>query len=113
MLCNRYLDFGFSNRRRFSDPDRYKCLGLLELVGLARRGIFLGALWRRLGGEVNARAKTIRLTDEERLDWLRLIRSQNVGPRTSSITSARRASHLKPCRHWHAPAAGETDPFDR
>src|SRR4030095_14606584 len=23
-----------------------------------------------------------RLTDEERLDWLRLIRSQNVGPRT-------------------------------
>jgi predicted Rossmann fold nucleotide-binding protein DprA/Smf involved in DNA uptake len=31
---------------------------------------------------VNARAKTIRLTDEERLDLLRLIRSQNVGPRT-------------------------------
>ena len=24
----------------------------------------------------------IRLTDEQRLDWLRLIRSQNVGPRT-------------------------------
>ncbi|MGA7790916.1 MAG: hypothetical protein WCA56_22420 [Xanthobacteraceae bacterium] len=23
----------------------------------------------------------IRLTDEQRLDWLRLIRSQNVGPR--------------------------------
>jgi len=26
--------------------------------------------------------KPIRLTDEQRLDWLRLIRSQNVGPRT-------------------------------
>jgi hypothetical protein len=23
----------------------------------------------------------VRLTDEERLDWLRLIRSENVGPR--------------------------------
>jgi DNA processing protein len=27
-------------------------------------------------------AKTLRLTDEQRIDWLRLIRSQNVGPRT-------------------------------
>jgi DNA processing protein len=34
------------------------------------------------GGEVSAGAKPVRLTDEERLDWLRLIRSQNVGPRT-------------------------------
>jgi len=24
----------------------------------------------------------VRLTDEQRLDWLRLIRSENVGPRT-------------------------------
>jgi DNA processing protein len=31
---------------------------------------------------VSAGAKPIRLTDEERLDWLRLIRSQNIGPRT-------------------------------
>jgi hypothetical protein len=30
---------------------------------------------------VNEGAKAIRLTDEQRLDWLRLIRSQNVGPR--------------------------------
>jgi hypothetical protein len=30
---------------------------------------------------VSEGAKTIRLTDEQRLDWLRLIRSQNVGPR--------------------------------
>jgi DNA processing protein len=31
---------------------------------------------------VNEGAKAIHLTDEQRLDWLRLIRSQNVGPRT-------------------------------
>jgi DNA processing protein len=31
---------------------------------------------------VNESAEPIRLTDEQRLDWLRLIRSQNVGPRT-------------------------------
>jgi hypothetical protein len=30
---------------------------------------------------VNEGEKAIRLTDEQRLDWLRLIRSQNVGPR--------------------------------
>ena len=28
------------------------------------------------------RTESIRLTDEQRLDWLRLIRSENVGPRT-------------------------------
>jgi len=27
----------------------------------------------------------VRLTDEQRLDWLRLIRSDNVGPRTFRI----------------------------
>jgi DNA processing protein len=27
-------------------------------------------------------ARGVRLTDEQRLDWLRLIRSDNVGPRT-------------------------------
>jgi DNA processing protein len=27
-------------------------------------------------------ANGVRLTDEQRIDWLRLIRSQNVGPRT-------------------------------
>ena len=26
--------------------------------------------------------KTFRLTDEQRIDWLRLFRSQGVGPRT-------------------------------
>jgi len=30
---------------------------------------------------VNRPAHDIYLTDEQRLDWLRLIRSQNVGPR--------------------------------
>ena len=34
------------------------------------------------GVRVSERAEPIRLTDEQRLDWLRLIRSQNVGPRT-------------------------------
>jgi DNA processing protein len=29
-----------------------------------------------------AAAESVRLTDEQRLDWLRLIRSENVGPRT-------------------------------
>jgi hypothetical protein len=33
------------------------------------------------GGEVSEAAEPIRLTDEQRIDWLRLIRSQNVGPR--------------------------------
>ncbi len=31
---------------------------------------------------MNEGTRPIRLTDEQRLDWLRLIRSQNVGPRT-------------------------------
>jgi DNA processing protein len=34
------------------------------------------------GVRVSEGAEPIRLTDEQRLDWLRLIRSQNVGPRT-------------------------------
>src|SRR5205085_9138510 len=33
------------------------------------------------GGDVNERPN-VTLTDEQRLDWLRLIRSENVGPRT-------------------------------
>jgi gluconate kinase len=28
-----------------------------------------------------ARSQGIRVSDEERIDWLRLIRSQNIGPR--------------------------------
>jgi DNA processing protein len=31
---------------------------------------------------VNEATQPIKLTDEQRLDWLRLIRSQNIGPRT-------------------------------
>jgi DNA processing protein len=34
------------------------------------------------GGVVNRQGDGVRLTDEQRIDWLRLIRSQNVGPRT-------------------------------
>lgn len=33
------------------------------------------------GGEVNKGKGSVHLTDEQRIDWLRLIRSQNVGPR--------------------------------
>jgi DNA processing protein len=35
-----------------------------------------------LGGEVSEGRDAVHLTDEQRIDWLRLIRSQNVGPRT-------------------------------
>jgi DNA processing protein len=35
-----------------------------------------------LGGNVDNRTEAKRLTDDERVDWLRLIRSENVGPRT-------------------------------
>jgi DNA processing protein len=42
----------------------------------------LTAMWRA-GGDVNSgESKAVGLTDEQRLDWLCLIRSQNVGPRT-------------------------------
>lgn len=34
------------------------------------------------GAEVREPNEGVRLTDEQRLDWLRLIRSDNVGPRT-------------------------------
>jgi DNA processing protein len=33
-------------------------------------------------GHVSERSESVQLTDEQRLDWLRLIRSPNVGPRT-------------------------------
>jgi DNA processing protein len=39
-------------------------------------------LERACGVWVSEGTEPIRLTDEQRLDWLRLIRSQNVGPRT-------------------------------
>ena len=32
-------------------------------------------------GEVSVDTKGVQLTDEQRIDWLRLIRSPNVGPR--------------------------------
>jgi predicted Rossmann fold nucleotide-binding protein DprA/Smf involved in DNA uptake len=34
----------------------------------------------RKGNEV--KGQSVRLTDEQRIDWLRLIRSRNIGPRT-------------------------------
>ena len=44
--------------------------------------------WMPARGDVHDTTKSIRLTDEQRIDWLRLIRSQNIGPRT--FRSARR-----------------------
>jgi DNA processing protein len=35
-----------------------------------------------VGGDVTEGTQGVRLTDEQRMDWLQLIRSQNVGPRT-------------------------------
>src|SRR5262249_3841518 len=37
---------------------------------------------QRAGGVVSEANEGVRLNDEQRLDWLRLIRSDNVGPRT-------------------------------
>jgi len=37
---------------------------------------------QRAGGVVSEANEGVRLSDEQRLDWLRLIRSDNVGPRT-------------------------------
>jgi DNA processing protein len=37
---------------------------------------------QRAGGVVSQANEGVRLSDEQRLDWLRLIRSDNVGPRT-------------------------------
>jgi DNA processing protein len=47
------------------------------------RGLRLTLLgFSQFGAWVSEGIEPIRLTDEQRLDWLRLIRSQNVGPRT-------------------------------
>jgi len=52
----------------------------------------------------------IHLTDEQRLDWLRLIRSENVGPRTFRILlnhygGARAALDALPALARHGGAA--------
>src|SRR4051794_6126490 len=51
---------GVVNRRRLGNPSR------LKGVVVSRKQSIEG----------------VRLTDEQRLDWLRLIRSDNIGPRT-------------------------------
>jgi len=60
---------------------------------------------------VSEGTEPIRLTDEQRLDWLRLIRSQNVGPRTfrallNHFGGARAALEALPMRR----AAGASAP---
>src|ERR1044071_9417648 len=42
----------------------------------------LGDAWAMTAAGDTGTVESLRLTDEQRLDWLRLIRSQNVGPRT-------------------------------
>lgn len=49
--------------------------GMRFRLMLARRS-------RAREGEVEKRSEGVELTDEQRIDWLRLIRSPNVGPRT-------------------------------
>src|SRR5579859_3203891 len=54
---------------------------------------------------------SVRLTDEQRLDWLRLIRCENVGPRTFAsllrhFGSARRALEALPNLARRGGAAG-------
>jgi hypothetical protein len=53
-------------------------LVLSNLILLDYSSVCSGA---NIGGFVSEGGEPIRLTDEQRLDWLRLIRSQNVGPR--------------------------------
>jgi hypothetical protein len=45
---------------------------------------------------VSEGAKAIRLTNEQRLDWLRLIRSQNVGPRGILAQTPQAARSTRP-----------------
>jgi predicted Rossmann fold nucleotide-binding protein DprA/Smf involved in DNA uptake len=54
---------------------------------------------------------TVNLTDAQRIDWLRLIRSDNVGPRTfrslvNHFGSARTALERLPDLAWRRGAAG-------
>ena len=41
-----------------------------------------------------------RLSDRQRISWLRLIRTENVGPATWSGASARPRSRCKCCPSW-------------
>ena len=52
-------------------------------------------------------SSTTHLTDAERIDWLRLIRSDNVGPRTFRslvIISAARRPRWSACPIWRGAA---------
>jgi len=45
---------------------------------------------------VETKADGLRLSDEQRLDWLRLIRSENVGPRGIMAQTPQAASRVAP-----------------
>jgi DNA processing protein len=65
-------------RRLKIEPERASSRAV---VNRATLGDAVGPCW---GNRVTASTITsgVRLTDEQRIDWLRLIRSENVGPRT-------------------------------
>jgi DNA processing protein len=74
----------------------------------------------RPGGDVSGSGGTdgVRLTDEQRLDWLRLIRSDNVGPRTfrtllNHCGGARAALESLPDMARRGGAAGPARIFPR
>jgi hypothetical protein len=53
--------------------------GLFQAVVEYGSGSSAWLALRVLGGDVDEGTQAIRLTDEQRIEWLRLIRSQNVG----------------------------------
>src|ERR1700728_1699488 len=70
------------------------------------------------GGEVGEETEPIRLTDEQRIDWLRLIRSPNVGPRTfrtliNHFGGARAALAALPSLARRGGASGAVETFPR
>jgi hypothetical protein len=66
----------------------------------------------RFGGDVDEGTQVIRLTDEQRIEWLRLIRSPNVGPRGIMAQTPqawrRRARHLRPEVTGHEGLFGDS-----
>ena len=65
-----------------------------------------------------ASEQSVRLTDEQRIDWLRLIRSQNIGPRTfrsliNHFGGARAALEALPTLARRGGASGAVQIFSR
>jgi hypothetical protein len=70
-----------------------------------------------IGDAVNKITHGVRLTDDQRIDWLRLIRSQNIGPRgimaqTPQAARWRRQSRMGALNECRVAATG-LDRFNR